>query len=282
MNLYSIDSGFFKLDGGAMFGVVPKSFWQKSIPADDLNLCSWAMRCLLIEDENRLILIDTGMGDKQDAKWQGYYYRHGEGDLIQSIRAKGFHENEVTDVILSHLHFDHCGGAVKWNSDRTKFEMTFPNAKYWTHSEHFNSAIQPNPREKATFFKENILPIQEANQLFFIDTFEQNPFKNIEILTADGHTEKMLMPKIHFHNHEVLFIADTIPSHAHIPVPYVMGYDIRPLQTMTEKQDLLSKAADNEWIIFFDHDPFYDCATVQKTEKGFAIQEKGKLTDILN
>ena len=169
MILHSIDSGYFKLDGGAMFGVVPKSFWQKSIPADENNLCSWAMRCLLIDDGHQLILVDTGMGDKQDAKWQGYYYRHGEGDLIKSIRAKGYSEKDVTDVILSHLHFDHCGGAVKWNSDRTKFEMTFPNARYWSHSEHFDSAINPNPREKATFFRDNILPIQEANQLFFID-----------------------------------------------------------------------------------------------------------------
>ena len=281
MTLNVIDAGYFKLDGGAMFGVVPKMFWQKMIPADENNLCSWAMRCLLIEDGKQLILTDTGMGNKQDAKWQSYYYRHGEGELVKSIRAKGYSENDVTDVILSHLHFDHCGGAVQWNNDKTKFQMTFPNARYWTHSEHFNSAMNPNPREKATFFKDNILPIQEANQLFFIDKTLENPFPNIEILTADGHTEKMLMPKISYQNKEILFIADTMPSHAHVSVPYVMGYDIRPLQTMIEKQDLLSKATENEWIIFFDHDPMHDCATVGQTEKGFVIKEKGMLREFI-
>jgi glyoxylase-like metal-dependent hydrolase (beta-lactamase superfamily II) len=279
MILHSIDSGYFKLDGGAMFGVVPKTFWHKLNPADGNNLCSWAMRCLLIEDDKKLILVDTGMGNKQDSKWQGYYYRHGEGDLVNSIRAKGYSENDVTDVILSHLHFDHCGGAVKWKDDRTKFEMTFPNAKYWTHSEHFESAINPNPREKATFFKDNILPIQEANQLFFVDKVVKKPFQNIEFLLADGHTEKMLMPKISYQNKEIIFIADTIPSHAHIPVPYVMGYDIQPLKTMEEKTNLLSQASEKEWVIFFDHDPLYDCATVQRTEKGFFMKDCGNLKD---
>ena len=281
MILHTIDSGFFKLDGGAMFGVVPKSFWHKLNPADENNLCSWAMRCLLIEDGKQLVLIDTGMGNKQDAKWQSYYYRHGEGELIKSIRAKGYSENEVTDVILSHLHFDHCGGAVKWNTDKTKFEMTFPNAKYWSHSAHYNSAIYPNPREKATFFKDNILPIHQTNQLFFIDKVTEKPFQNIDILLADGHTEKMLMPKISFQNKEILFIADTIPSSAHIPVPYVMGYDINPLTTMKEKENLLSQSSEREWILFFDHDPIYECATIQKTEKGYAVKEKGNLQDFL-
>jgi glyoxylase-like metal-dependent hydrolase (beta-lactamase superfamily II) len=277
MILHSIDAGYFKLDGGAMFGVVPKTFWYKLNPADENNLCSWAMRCLLIEDGQKLILVDTGMGNKQDEKWLSYYFRHGEGELVKSIRAKGYSENEVTDVILSHLHFDHCGGAVKWNNDRTKFEMTFPNAKYWSHSEHFKSALHPNQREKSTFFKDNILPIQEANQLFFLDKATENSFQNIEFLLADGHTEKMLMPKITYQNKQVLFIADTMPSHAHIPVPYVMGYDINPLITMKEKENLLSQASENEWIIFFDHDPIYDCATIQKTEKGYILKEKGKL-----
>ena len=281
MILHSIDAGYFKLDGGAMFGVVPKTFWQKLNPADENNLCSWAMRCLLIEEGNQLILVDTGMGDKQDAKWQSYYFRHGEGELVKSIRAKGYSENDVTDVILSHLHFDHCGGAVKWNDDRTKFEMTFPNAKYWSHSAHFESAIHPNPREKATFFKDNILPIHQANQLFFVDKVAEKPFQNIDFLCADGHTEKMLMPKISYQNKQILFIADTIPSHAHIPIPYVMGYDINPLKTMKEKEDLLSQAVENNWIIFFDHDPLYDCATIQKTEKGFVINEKGSLGEFM-
>lgn len=281
MKLYSIDAGNFKLDGGAMFGVVPKSFWQKTNPADENNLCSWAMRCLLIEDGNQLILIDTGMGDKQDAKWQSYYYRHGEGDLVKSIRAKGYTENEVTDVILSHLHFDHCGGAVKWNVDRTQFEMTFPNARYWTHSAHFEVAIHPNQREKATFFKENILPIQEAGQLFFTDKVTEKQFKNIEILTADGHTEKMLMPLITYQNKKILFIADTLPSQSHIHIPYVMGYDVRPLQTMEEKSVLLNQAVENDWILFFDHDPTVECASIKMTEKGFKVKNNGRLDAFL-
>lgn len=281
MKLHSIDAGNFKLDGGAMFGVVPKSFWQKTNPADENNLCSWAMRCLLIEDGNQLILIDTGMGDKQDAKWQSYYYRHGEGDLVKSIRVKGYAENEVTDVILSHLHFDHCGGAVKWNADRTHFEMTFPNARYWTHSAHFESAIHPNQREKSTFFKENILPIQEAGQLFFTDKVTEKPFNNIEILTADGHTEKMLMPLITYQEKKILFIADTVPSQSHIPIPYVMGYDVRPLQTMEEKSVLLNQAVENDWILFFDHDPTIECASIKMTEKGFKVKDNGRLDAFL-
>ena len=281
MILHTIDAGYFKLDGGAMFGVVPKTFWNKLNPSDEHNLCSWAMRCLLIEDGKQLILVDTGMGNKQDAKWQGYYFRHGEGDLVKSIRAKGYSENDVTDVILSHLHFDHCGGAVKWNSNKTTFEMTFPYARYWSHSAHFQSALNPNPRERATFFKDNILPIQQAGQLFFVDKVLEKPFRNIDFLLADGHTEKMLMPKISYQNKEILFIADTIPSHAHVPVAYVMGYDINPLITMQEKEELLRQASENEWIIFFDHDPIYDCSTIQKTEKGFILKEKGSLETFL-
>ncbi len=276
MQLHTIDAGNFKLDGGAMFGVVPKSFWNKMNPADENNLCSWAMRCLLIEDGNQLILIDTGMGNKQEAKWQSYYYRHGEGELVKSIREKGYSENDVTDVILSHLHFDHCGGAVKWNSDRTKFVMTFPNARYWTHSAHLEIALKPNQREKATFFKENILPMQEAGQLYFVDKVEK-PFENIQILTADGHTEKMLMPLVSYKEKEILFIADTIPSHAHIPVPYVMGYDVRPLQTMEEKASLLTQAIEKDWLLFFDHDPQFECANVQLTDKGIKVKDKGTL-----
>ena len=281
MTLHTIDAGNFKLDGGAMFGVVPKSFWNKLNPADENNLCSWKMRCLLVEDGNQLILVDTGMGSKQDAKWQGYYYRHGDGDLVQSIRKAGFSEKEVTDVILTHLHFDHCGGAVQWNQDRTKFEMTFPNAKYWTHSQHYDWAIHPNPREKSTFFKENIMPIKEAGQLFFINDEIVPPFNSIDILVADGHTEKMLMPKIHYKNQEIVFAADTIPSMAHIPVPYVMSYDVRPLQTMEEKNELLTQAVANDWLLYFDHDPQIDCGFVSSTEKGFQIAEKGALIDFI-
>lgn len=279
MNLYSIDAGNFKLDGGAMFGVVPKTFWNKWSPADENNLCTWKMRCLLIEQDNQLILIDTGMGDKQDAKWQSYYYRHGEADLISSIRKAGFSENDITDVILSHLHFDHCGGAAQWNKAHTSFESTFSNAKYWTHSNHLDWALNPNMREKATFFKENILPLQEAGQLYCVDK-DLPSFNNIEFLLADGHTEKMLMPKINYQGQTLLFMADTIPSAGHIPVPYVMGYDVRPLQTMEEKTQILSKAVEEKWILFFDHDPNHDCATVISTEKGFKIEQTFPLTEL--
>jgi glyoxylase-like metal-dependent hydrolase (beta-lactamase superfamily II) len=281
MQIFTIDAGHFKLDGGAMFGVVPKTIWNKTNPADENNLCSWNMRCLLIENEGKLILIDTGMGDKQDAKFQGFYYKHGEGNLIESIKKAGFSPNEVTDVILSHLHFDHCGGAVSWNSDRTKFNLTFPNANYWTHSEHWQSAIEPNNREKATFLKENILPIQETNQLNFIDKNPNYFGENFEILTADGHTEKMLMPKIIYNNQTICFLADTIPSISHLPLPYVMGYDLRPLQTMIEKEAILKQAFVENWLLFFDHDPSIDCCTLQNTEKGIRALNKGKLHEFI-
>jgi glyoxylase-like metal-dependent hydrolase (beta-lactamase superfamily II) len=281
MQLHVIDAGHFKLDGGAMFGVVPKTLWNRLIPADENNLCSWNMRCLLIEEGNRLTLVDTGMGNKQDAKFQGFYYRHGEGDLVKSIEKAGFGTHEVTDVVFSHLHFDHCGGGVKWNSDRTRFELTFPNAKYWTHSEHWHLATHPNPREKATFLKENIMPIQEAGQLFFSDK-EENPFgANIQPVYVNGHTDKMTMIKVAYRGHQVVFMADTIPSHAHVPIPYVMGYDVRPLETMQEKEQLLHSALDTNTVLFFDHDPTADCCTVEMTEKGIRVKNKGKLGEFL-
>lgn len=279
MKLSVIDAGNFKLDGGAMFGVVPKVLWSKQIPADDLNLCSWKMRCLLIEDGERLILIDTGMGNKQSEKWLGYYYRHGEGDLIKNIRAQGYHEKQITDVILSHLHFDHAGGAVSWNSDKTGYIPTFSNAKYWTHSEHWDWAINPNEREKATFLTENLLPLQEHGQLNFVDK-THSPFgENIAILTADGHTEKMLMPVINTGKQKLIFIADTIPSHAHVHVPYCMGYDVRPLVTMTEKKDLLNTIIKEDWLVFYDHDPFYDISKIEETAKGFRAKDGSQLSN---
>ncbi|TAE38289.1 MAG: MBL fold metallo-hydrolase [Runella slithyformis] len=281
MQLYTIDAGYFKLDGGAMFGVVPKVLWQKLIPADENNLCSWSMRCLLIEDGNRLMLVDTGMGSKQDAKFQGFYYRHGEGDLVKSIEKAGFGAHEVTDVIFSHLHFDHCGGGVKWNTDRTKFELTFPNAKYWTHSEHWHLATHPNSREKATFLKENIMPVQEAGQLFFSDKMEQPFGQHVQPVYASGHTEKMTMLKINHQQKTVVFMADTIPSYAHLPLPYVMGYDVRPLQTMQEKETLLQEALEHNYVLFFDHDPTADCCTVEMTEKGIRLKDKGLLSHFL-
>ncbi len=280
MQLYSIDAGRFKLDGGAMFGVVPKTLWQRQIAADDNNLCSWMMRCLLIEDGKRLILIDTGMGNKQDARWQGFYYRHGEGELVKSILSKGFSASDVTDVILSHLHFDHAGGAVQWNTTRDRLELTFPNARYWTHSEHWAAALNPNPREKATFLKENIMPLQELGHLYFVDK-ETSPFEHIEIQTANGHTDSMLINTIVSKGKQIVFMADLIPSHAHVPVPWVMGYDVRPLQTMIEKEKLLQEAVSQEYILFFDHDPLYDCCVVQQTDKGIRVAQAGRLEEFL-
>ncbi|MBA4852136.1 MBL fold metallo-hydrolase [Emticicia sp. BO119] len=273
MQIHVIDAGHFKLDGGAMFGVVPKTIWHKQIPADENNLCSWKMRCLLVNTGQQLILIDSGMGDKQDARWMGFYYRHGDGDLIESIKKAGYSPNEITDVLCTHLHFDHCGGSVKWNTTKDRLELTFPNARYWTHSAHWESAINPNPREKATFLKENILPMQETGALHFTDKAEKTFGDSIELLYANGHTENMIMPKIKQGEKTYLFIADTIPSHAHVPIPYVMGYDIRPLQTMSEKEYLLKQVADNNWTIIFDHDPVHDAAHIHLTEKGYRVAD---------
>jgi glyoxylase-like metal-dependent hydrolase (beta-lactamase superfamily II) len=277
MQIHSIDAGHFKLDGGAMFGVVPKTLWNKQIPADENNLISLAMRCLLIDTGKQLILIDSGMGDKQDSKFQGFYYRHGEGDLIKSIQKAGYSPNEITDYIASHLHFDHCGGAVKWNNSKDRLELTFQNARYWTHSGHWESAMNPNPREKATFLKENIMPMHQTGALSFVDKV-QNPFGDaIECLVADGHTDKMIMPKIQYQDKTIVFLADTIPTSAHVHVPYTMSYDVRPLDTMIEKTDLLQRAVAENWIIAFDHDPLHEAATIQLTEKGFRVAEMGDL-----
>ncbi|PLK43359.1 MBL fold metallo-hydrolase [Emticicia sp. TH156] len=273
MQIHVIDAGHFKLDGGAMFGVVPKTLWSRQIPADEHNLCSWMMRCLLVNTGTQLILIDSGMGDKQDAKWQSYYFRHGDGDLIQSIKKAGYSPTEVTDVLCTHLHFDHCGGAVKWNSSKDRLVLTFPNARYWTHSAHWDWAIKPNPREKATFLTENILPMQQTGALCFTDKVENAFGQSIELLYANGHTEKMIMPKIKQGSNTYLFIADTIPSHAHVHVPYVMGYDIRPLEIMSEKEQLLKQVVDNNWTVIFDHDPVHDAAHIQLTEKGYRVAE---------
>ncbi|MFN3589010.1 MAG: MBL fold metallo-hydrolase [Spirosomataceae bacterium] len=275
MQIHVLQTGYFKLDGGAMFGVVPKTIWQKQIPADENNLCNWQMRCLLVNTGKRLILIDTGMGDKQPDKWLNFYQRSQTFPLRKAIMEAGYSPNEVTDVILSHLHFDHCGGAVQWTDDRSSFELACPNAKYWTHSAHYASAIKPNAREKATFLTENIQPIVDAGQLFFVDEVENPWGEQMEYLLADGHTEKMIMPLISYRNKSILFIADTIPSHAHIHVPYVMGYDIRPIQTMLEKDLLLQRIVREELIICFDHDPVHDMATVQLTEKGYRAKDLG-------
>lgn len=281
MKLSVIDAGNFKLDGGAMFGVVPKTIWQKMIPADELNLCSWKMRCLLVEYDQKLVLIDTGMGDKQPEKWQGYYYRHGEGDLIGSIRKAGYHEDQVTDVILSHLHFDHCGGAVSWNESKNGYRLTFKNANYWTHQDHWNWAINPNPREKATFLTENLMPVHESGQLKFVDKEGSYFDNNINFLFADGHTEKMIMPVVNYGEQKIIFIADTVPSHAHIHVPYCMSYDVRPLVTMQEKESLLKTIAEEKWLIFYDHDPLLEVSGITLTERGFKPEFSGQLREFI-
>lgn len=279
MKLHVINTGFFKLDGGAMFGVVPKTIWQRINPADDNNLCKWAMRCLLIEDGDRLVLIDTGIGDKQDEKFFSYYYLHGDDTLTGSIQKAGFSTNDVTDVILTHLHFDHCGGAIRRQGDR--LVPLFPNATYWSNAAHWAWATHPNAREKASFLKENIWPIQESGQLRFIEPNLASPFPDIEILYVSGHTEKMMVPKIKFKNCTICYMADLIPSSGHIPLPYVMGYDTRPLLTLEEKEKFLNEAAHSQYILFFEHDPVHECATVKHTEKGVRLDQTLRLSEII-
>jgi glyoxylase-like metal-dependent hydrolase (beta-lactamase superfamily II) len=279
MKLYSINTGHFKLDGGAMFGVVPKSIWNKLNPADENNMCSWAMRCLLVEDGDRLILIDNGMGNKQDAKFFGYYFLHGNDTLEKSLNAHGFTSNDITDMVLTHLHFDHCGGSINYNDDRTKLEPAFKNAKYYSNKKHWDWAIHPNPREKASFLKENILPIQESGQLNFIDsTTELIP--GLTFLEVNGHTEAMMLPIIKYKNTTVAYMADLIPSVGHLPIPYVMGYDTRPLETLKEKEIILNKALENNWSLFFEHDPIIECVNLERGERGIRKKESFLLSEI--
>ncbi|MEY3559617.1 MAG: hypothetical protein RL512_1156 [Bacteroidota bacterium] len=276
MQLYSINTGFFKLDGGAMFGVVPKSIWNKVNPADENNLCSWALRCLLIEDGNRLILVDNGNGDKQDAKFFSHYHLHGDDTLDKSLAKYGFHRDDITDVILTHLHFDHCGGTIRRDGDR--LVPNFKNATVWSNEEHWQWATHPNDREKASFLKENILPIQENGQLKFIPIpNRENPLRqlgsanftdSISIRIADGHTRAMMLPQIQYKDRTIVFMADLLPSQGHIPLPYVMGYDMFPMTTLGEKKTFLEEAVDNNYILFFEHDPKVECCTLQRTEKG--------------
>lgn len=280
MKLHVINTGNFKLDGGAMFGVVPKSLWNKTNPADENNMCSWGMRCLLVEDGNRLILIDNGMGNKQDAKFFSHYYLHGTDSLEKSMHAAGFSFDDVTDMFLTHLHFDHCGGSIKYNTDKSGLETTFKNATYWSNAEHWEWATKPNPREKASFLKENILPIQQSGQLKFIDRDNSKQLgSNISLSIMRGHTDAMMLPNIVYKGKTIIYMADLVPSVGHIPLPYVMGYDTRPLLTMTEKEILLNQAADNESILFFEHDAVNECCTVQHTEKGVRLKEKFKFAE---
>lgn len=276
MKIYPINTGNFKLDGGAMFGVVPKSLWSRTNPADDNNMCDWSMRSLLIEDGDRLMLIDTGIGDKQSEKFFSHYYLSDANALEPNLKKLGFSLDDITDVFLTHLHFDHCGGAIKWNKDRTGFEPVFKNATYWSTENHWKWATVPNPREKASFLSENILPIQESGQLQFIertDDFTKNVFPNIDVLFVDGHTESMMIPHIHYKNETLVFMADLLPSVGHIPLPYVMGYDTRPLITLTEKEKFLQNAVQNDFILFLEHDSVNECARLQETEKGIRLKD---------
>ena len=281
MKLHVLDTGFFKLDGGAMFGVVPKQIWQKTNPADDLNLCTWAMRCLLIEEGEKLILIDTGIGNKQSEKFFSHYHLQDTQTLDQALALKGFQRANITDVLLTHLHFDHCGGGIEYNSTREHFQPAFPNAKFWSNANHWKWATEPNSREKASFLSENILPIQESGQLNFIERVHNvspTPL-GFDVLFVDGHTESMMIPHINYQGKTVVFMADLLPSVGHIPLPYVMGYDTRPLLTITEKELFLKTAADHGYVLFFEHDSVNECCTLQHTEKGVRVKDTGKFTD---
>ena len=280
MRLKTIHTGNFMLDGGAMFGTVPKSIWQKINPANDQNMCNWAMRCLLVEDGNRLILIDNGMGEKQSEKFFGYYYLNGIHSLKKSLNEAGVDFIDITDVVLTHLHFDHCGGSVKWNTMKDNYELTFPNATYWVHESHWKHAINPNPREKASFLKENMIPIQELGHLKFIP-YNLQITDNISGILAHGHTESMFCPKISIGNQTLIFMADMIPSIGHIKPNYVMGYDIRPLETMKERESFLKKAVSDEYILFFEHDLSIECGTVGLGERGYKLYESGNLNDFV-
>jgi glyoxylase-like metal-dependent hydrolase (beta-lactamase superfamily II) len=286
MKLYTINTGYFKLDGGAMFGVVPKSIWNKINPADENNLCSWALRCLLIEDRDRLILVDNGNGDKQDVKFFSHYYLHGDDTLDKSLAKHGFHRDDITDVFLTHLHFDHCGGSIVREGE--KLVPAFKNATYWSNKEHWDWAVHPNDREKASFLKENILPIQESGQLKFINVAEFFDNKlgttffteNICVRFVSGHTQAMMLPQIKYKDKTVVFAADLLPSAGHIPMPYVMAYDMFPLTTLNEKKSFLKEAVENNYFLFFEHDPKIECCDLQMTEKGIRPKNYFKLEEI--
>lgn len=279
MKLHVINTELFKLDGGAMFGVVPKSIWNRINPADESNLCTWAMRCLLIEDGNKLILIDNGIGNKQDEKFLGYYYLHGNDTLIRSLNRAGFSEDDVTDMFLTHLHFDHCGGGVRYKNGKP--ELTFKKAQYWSNAEHWTWATKPNAREKASFLKENIVPVQESGHLQFVDTKAPSVFPQFDILSTSGHTEQMMIPKIKYKDNVICYMADLVPSAGHIPLAYIMGYDTRPLLTLEEKEKFLKEAADKQYVLFFEHDPIHECCTVKHTEKGVRLDRTFSLQEIL-
>ena len=288
MNLYTINTGYFKLDGGAMFGVVPKTMWNKLNPADENNMCSWALRCLLVEDGDRKILIDTGMGDKQDPKFFGHYYLHGDDSLDKSLARVGFTRDDITDVILTHLHFDHCGGSIaKVGED---YLPAFKYATYWSNERHWKWATEPNEREKASFLKENILPIKDSGQLKMVDLIGESAdadkleecvfTQNISMIIVNGHTQAMMLPKINYKGRTVVFMADLLPSVAHLPLPYVMAYDMFPLTSLQEKKSFLQVAVENNYVLFFEHDPAYECCDLKITDKGIRMNDHFKLEDI--
>jgi len=283
MKLYSIPTGNFKLDGGAMFGVVPKSIWHKLNPADRNNMCSWALRCLLIEDGNRLILVDNGLGNKQDEKFFGYYYLHGKDSLDRSLKRHGFSTDDITDVFLTHLHFDHCGGSIKREGD--KLVPAFKNATYWSNERHWAWATHPNEREKASFLKENIEPIEYSGQLQMVPLFDYANevvefSSNVQVRFVHGHTDSMMLPQVTYNGRTIVFMADLIPSAAHIPVPYVMAYDMFPLTSLNEKKHFLHSAVEEDFILFFEHDPQYECCSLQQTERGVKAKDFFKLKDL--
>ncbi|MAR98823.1 MAG: MBL fold metallo-hydrolase [Formosa sp.] len=285
MKMYALNVGNFKLDGGAMFGVVPKSIWSKTNPADANNMIDVVARCLLIEDGKRLILIDTGMGNKQPDVFFRHYFRWGKQGVEQALKKHGFHKDDITDVFLTHLHFDHCGGGVEWNKGRTGFQLTFKNAKYWSNQKHWEWATKPNGREKASFLKENLAPIELSGQLNNIPVSRGNILRNCElgfdVLFVDGHTEKQMIPMIRYKNKTICFMADLLPTVGHIRLPFIMGYDVRPLVTLTEKEAFLNLAANHNYYLFLEHDPNNEIISVKQTEKGVRIKEKHLLQTIL-
>ncbi|TCK67863.1 glyoxylase-like metal-dependent hydrolase (beta-lactamase superfamily II) [Winogradskyella wandonensis] len=286
MNFYPIEAGNFKLDGGAMFGVVPKSLWQRTNPADNNNMIDIAARCLLIEDGNRLILIDTGMGNKQSDKFYGYYHLWGDDTIEKSLKKYGFHQDDVTDVFMTHLHFDHCGGSIQYNKDKTLLEPAFKNAHFWSNKNHWKWATQPNRREKASFLKENILPMEESGQLKFTslpsDSILRDSALGFDIFFANGHTEKQMIPMINYKGKTICFMADLLPTAGHLPIPFVMGYDTRPLLTLDEKEQFLKMAADHNFYLFLEHDAHNQIITVKHTEKGVRLDEVYTCEDIFN
>jgi len=287
MKLYPIESGNFKLDGGAMFGVVPKSLWSRTNPADSNNMIDMAARCLLIEDRDKLSLIDTGMGDKQSDKFFGYYYPWGEHSIDRSLEKHGFHRDDITDVFLTHLHFDHVGGAIKWNKDRTGYEPAFKNAKFWSNKDHWKWATEPNAREKASFLKENILPMEDSGQLNFLDRKENKNFIQSQefdfgVLFVDGHTDKQMIPHIQYKDKTLVFMADLLPTAGHIPLAYVMGFDTRPLLTLTEKEKFLKQAVDKGYYLFLEHDAHNEIITLKNTEKGVRLDKTYTFNELFN